>query len=84
MSTLAGRSWSSIRVVRELILLEDPMQPLCAANCQGIEVPTEVKSSDSFDAKSGDGESIDRRFAPLLKLKEKLANQETNTEQSEE
>ena len=68
------------RIVREHILLEDPMQPLCAPGCKGIEIPASPESSSSFETTTDDGAPIDRRFAPLLKLKEKLAKNSKSEE----
>jgi uncharacterized protein len=50
-------------LVRDELLLEVPMIPLCSESCPGIKAPP---------AQTGKGDGIDPRFAPLLKLKEKL------------
>lgn len=71
-------------IVREHILLELPMQPLCRPDCEGIAIPDHIKGP-SFEAlrqggvegegqlESRDGVAVDPRFAPLLKLQGKLA-----------
>lgn len=59
-------------MVREHLLLEVPMKPLCAEDCEGIAVPTHVQPpNDVFGASAPDP-----RFAPLLKLKEELTKKE--------
>ncbi|MGB5811761.1 MAG: DUF177 domain-containing protein [Polyangiales bacterium] len=59
-------------MIREHLLLEAPMKPLCAEDCEGIAVPSHVRPPDEvFGASAPDG-----RFAPLLKLKEELKNEE--------
>lgn len=56
-------------LVREHLLLEAPMQPLCSAACQGIEVPKHVRPpSEDF----GEGR-VDPRLLPLQQLKSKLS-----------
>jgi len=57
-------------LVREHILIEAPMQPLCSADCKGIPIPDRVlpKTNDF----GGDG-AIDPRLAPLNELKAKLS-----------
>jgi len=53
-------------VVREHLLLEVPIQPLCTDECPGIPVPAAVAGpSDLRDVGRG---GIDPRLAPLLKL----------------
>ncbi|MEM7136600.1 MAG: YceD family protein [Myxococcota bacterium] len=58
--------------VREHILLEVPMKPLCSDDCVGIAVPTEVQPPDEVFGNS----ALDARFAPLLKFKEELTKKE--------
>lgn len=53
-------------VVRENLLLEVPIKPLCDEACAGIPVPAEVAGPADLRA-SGEG-GVDPRFAPLLKL----------------
>lgn len=50
-------------VVREHVLLEVPIKPLCQEDCAGIPVPPSVSGPDL--ARS---EGIDPRLAPLLSL----------------
>lgn len=53
-------------LVREQILLEVPIQPLCSDECPGIPVPAAVAGpADLRQVGSG---GVDPRFAPLLKL----------------
>ena len=53
-------------VVRENLLLEVPIKPLCDEACEGIEVPADVAGPDDLRASAEGG--VDPRFAPLLKL----------------
>lgn len=53
-------------VVREHLLLEVPIQPLCSDACPGIPVPAEV--AGPADLRDTGAASVDPRFAPLLKL----------------
>jgi uncharacterized protein len=55
-------------VVREHILLEVPMQPLCREDCPGIEVPAHVRPPADF------GKEPDPRLASLGALAEKLSS----------
>ncbi len=59
-------------MVREHLLLEAPMKPLCSEDCEGIAVPEHLRPpAEVF----GDA-APDARFAPLLKLKEALTKNE--------
>ncbi|MGB8330910.1 MAG: DUF177 domain-containing protein [Polyangiales bacterium] len=59
-------------MVREHLLLEGPMKPLCSETCAGIAIPEHLRPpADIF----GDS-APDARFAPLLKLKEALTKSE--------
>ena len=59
-------------MVREHLLLEAPMKPLCSEGCEGIAVPEHLRPpAEVF----GDA-APDARFAPLLKLKEALTKNE--------
>ncbi|MGB5193090.1 MAG: YceD family protein [Polyangiales bacterium] len=59
-------------MVREYLLLEAPMKPLCSEDCEGIAVPEHLRPpAEVF----GDA-APDARFAPLLKLKEELTKNE--------
>lgn len=52
-------------VVREHLLLEVPIQPLCSDACTGIPVPADVAGPADLRAAAG---GVDPRLAPLLKL----------------
>jgi uncharacterized protein len=55
-------------LVREHLLLECPMQPLCAPDCPGIEIPERVRPpSEDF------GGDVDPRLLPLKQLRAKLS-----------
>jgi uncharacterized protein len=57
-------------LVREHIVLECPMQPLCSPDCKGIPVPAHVRPpEDVFGPSDG---SIDPRLAPLMRLRDKV------------
>jgi uncharacterized protein len=59
-------------MVREYLLLEAPMKPLCSDACEGIAIPDHLRPpAEVF----GDA-APDSRFAPLLKLKEALTKNE--------
>jgi uncharacterized protein len=56
-------------LVREHLVLEVPMQPLCSDECRGIAVPASVRPpADVFGA---DGD-VDPRLAPLKRLRDKV------------
>ncbi len=59
-------------MVREHLLLEVPMKPLCSQNCEGIAIPEHLRPP----AEVFGGSAPDTRFAPLLKLKEALRKNE--------
>jgi uncharacterized protein len=60
-------------LVREHLLIECPMQPLCSAQCEGIEIPQHVRPRpEDF----GDGTGVDPRLAPLKQLKQKLSGKQ--------
>ncbi len=59
-------------MVRECLLLEAPMKPLCSETCEGIPIPEHLRPPDEV---FGDA-APDSRFAPLLKLKEALTKNE--------
>ncbi len=61
-------------IVREHLLLEVPIQPLCTDECPGIPVPAAVAGPrDLRDVGPG---GIDPRLAPLLKLVGKKPTEE--------
>lgn len=55
-------------LVREHLVLEIPMQPLCRPDCPGIEVPESIRGPKHLDAPVGAPPDIDPRLAPLLAL----------------
>ena len=59
-------------MVREHLLLETPMKPLCSEECQGIAVPEHLRPPEEVFGAS----ALDARLAPLMKLKEKLTKKE--------
>jgi uncharacterized protein len=54
-------------IVREHLILEVPMQPLCAADCAGIPIPEHVRPPADFGQ-----DAPDPRLEPLERLKAKL------------
>jgi uncharacterized protein len=60
-------------IVREHIVLEEPMQPLCREDCPGIPIPEHVRPPADFGEPE---ETIDPRLSPLMKWKRKLAQNE--------
>lgn len=62
-------------MVREHIILEVPMQPLCSQSCPGIEIPEHVRPPADFGKEEG-AEDVDPRLAPLKKLAGKLTQKE--------
>ncbi len=59
-------------MVREYLLLEAPMKPLCSETCEGIAVPKHLRPPEEVFGDS----APDARFAPLLELKEELTKNE--------
>jgi uncharacterized protein len=59
-------------MVREYLLLEAPMKPLCSEGCEGIAVPEHLRPPEEVFGEA----APDARFAPLLKLKEELTKNE--------
>jgi uncharacterized protein len=61
-------------LIREHLLLEAPMQPLCSPDCPGIEVPKHLRPrAEDF---GGEG-AVDPRLLPLKQLKAKLSGDKT-------
>jgi len=56
-------------IVREHLIVEVPMQPLCSPECPGIEIPAHVRPPADFEASSVD---VDPRLAPLKALAGKV------------
>ncbi len=65
-------------LVREHLVLECPMQPLCAPDCKGIPVPAHIRPPADVFAPSDGG--VDPRLAPLLQLRDKLPPKRSNKE----
>jgi uncharacterized protein len=63
-------------LVREHLLLELPMQPLCSPECPGIKVPEHVRPRDEDFGGGG----RDPRLAPLEQLKAKLSSKASEKE----
>ena len=63
-----GDTISLDSLVRENVLLEVPMQPLCSEDCKGIEVPEKVRGPRDLAAPEPGAPKIDPRLAPLLAL----------------
>jgi uncharacterized protein len=61
-------------LVREHIVIEAPMQPLCSPDCKGIPIPESVAAKGKDFGGEG---SIDPRLAPLNDLKAKLSEDKT-------
>lgn len=57
-------------IVREHLVLECPMQPLCSPDCKGIAVPAAVRPPEDVFGPSEGG--VDPRLAPLLRLRDKV------------
>lgn len=57
-------------VVRENIVLEEPMQTLCRPDCPGIEIPAHLRPPADFEP------AVDPRLAPLMKLRRDKAQNE--------
>jgi uncharacterized protein len=61
-------------LVREHLVLEIPMQPLCRPDCPGIAVPESIKGPKHLEAHPS-APDLDPRLAPLLALsKDKKAS----------
>lgn len=63
-------------LVRENVLLEVPMQPLCSETCEGLKVPDEIRGPADLAAEGApviEGKKVDPRLAPLLQLMNKGA-----------
>jgi uncharacterized metal-binding protein YceD (DUF177 family) len=57
-------------LIREYLVLETPMQPLCSEDCTGIALPKHVRPPEDV---FGSSESkVDPRLAPLLRLRDKV------------
>ncbi len=58
-------------MVREYLLLELPMKPLCKEECKGIAVPEHLQPPAEVFGSA----TVDARLAPLLKLKKELSEE---------
>lgn len=67
-----GREIVLDSMVREYLLLEVPMKPLCSERCEGISMPAHLRPPNEVFGDS----ALDARLAPLLKLKEALSKNE--------
>ena len=59
-------------MVREHLLLEVPMKPLCSESCKGIAIPEHLRAPEDTFGPS----AIDARLAPLAKLKDEISKNE--------
>jgi uncharacterized metal-binding protein YceD (DUF177 family) len=57
-------------LIREYLVLECPMQPLCSEACTGIAVPKHVRPPEDVFGQSDS--KVDPRLAPLLRLRDKV------------
>lgn len=71
--SFVGHEVALDELVREHLLVECPMQPLCSSQCPGIEIPNHVRPRpEDF----GGGTAVDPRLAPLKQLKQKLSGKQ--------
>lgn len=73
-TTFSGDSIVLDPLVRELVLLENPIQPLCSEDCPGIEMPAHLKMPTG--PTRDDGKPIDPRLLPLMQLAKKRERDE--------
>ena len=66
----SGHSIVLDELIREYLVLEVPMQPLCSPDCQGISVPKHVRPPE--DVFGSSEAKVDPRLAPLLRLRDKI------------
>ena len=57
-------------LIREYLVLEVPMQPLCSPDCKGIAMPQHVRPPEDVFGPSDS--KVDPRLAPLLRLRDKI------------
>ena len=67
--TYSGENLVLDSLVREYLLVECPMQPVCQQDCKGLEVPAHIRPPADFGEKE---QGIDPRLSPLLKLKDQV------------
>ncbi len=65
-------------LIREYLVLECPMQPLCSEDCTGIAVPKHVQPPAEVFGTSDS--KVDPRLAPLLRLRDKVPPKPDNQE----
>jgi len=65
-------------LIREYLVLEAPMQPLCSDDCTGIAVPKHVQPPEEVFGPSDS--KVDPRLAPLLRLRDKVPPKPNNKE----
>jgi len=73
--TFSGDEIALDDIVRDNIILELPMQPLCREDCPGIAVPEHVKPPADF-GETKDADGVDPRFAGLKGLANQLSPKE--------
>ena len=77
--TFVGHELALDELVREHLLLEVPMQPLCSPDCAGIEIPAKVRPRpEDFGAGA-----TDPRLLPLQQLRAKLSGGKPGSEPAE-
>jgi uncharacterized protein len=77
--TFVGHELALDDLVREHLLLECPMQPLCSPDCAGIEIPAKVRPRpEDFGAGA-----TDPRLLPLQQLKAKLSGGKPDSDPNE-
>lgn len=71
--TFSGNDILLDDLVREHLVLEVPMQPLCSEQCQGIAVPQHLRPPpNTFQDTSGSAGAVDPRLAPLQRLRDNV------------
>jgi uncharacterized protein len=69
-------------LVRETIILEVPMQPLCREDCPGIPVPEHVRPPADFGDPEG-SKGVDPRLEGLKKIKNQMFSKQKSQQKSE-
>jgi uncharacterized protein len=67
-------------LIREYLVLECPMQPLCSEDCTGIAVPKHVQPPEDVFGRGATESKVDPRLAPLLRLRDKVPPKRDNKE----
>jgi uncharacterized metal-binding protein YceD (DUF177 family) len=67
-------------LIREYLVLECPMQPLCSEDCTGIAVPKHVQPPEDVFGRDAADSKVDPRLAPLLRLRDKVPPKRDNKE----